>query len=173
MKNSLAVIAGLALLGSIAQSYATDNASIYLNNYGTSAGAIKTDTGLLPTDAWIEVLAGPVGGVQAVLGAKFNPLEPGFFDNQTVVIPGVAAGADASFTVRAWTGTASFGDALVKGSTTFTQKTGSWNDAATPPAPLTGPDLAMPSFTVTAVPEPSTIVLGALGAAALLIRRRK
>lgn len=40
---------------------------------------------------------------------------------------------------------------------------------------FTGPDAPVANFgaTVTAVPEPSTIALGLLGAAALLIRRRK
>jgi len=41
-------------------------------------------------------------------------------------------------------------------------------------APATPPDLVgLTSFNITIVPEPSTIALGVLGAAALLLRRRK
>jgi len=180
MKKTLAVIAGLALAG-VAQSFAANQATVALNNYAggvinyqaTAGGA----TTLLPADAWVEVLGGATGST-ASLGV-FHPSEPGYFDNGVVLVPGATAGQSASFEVRAWTGATTYAAATVKGSTgAFSSATGSWDDAATPPPVKQGPDLAVPTFTVAAgstpvVPEPSTIALGVLGAAALLARRRK
>lgn len=184
MKKTLGVIAGLALMG-VAQSYAANQATIAANNYGAAAGVINYEATagtktLLPADAWIEVLGGAAGSVNS-LGAAFHPSEPGYFDNGVLLVPGVAAGATASFEVRAWSGATAYDAATLKGSASFTQATGTWDDGVggtNPPGPKSGPDLAVPSFTVGAagtpvIPEPSTIALGVLGAAALLIRRRK
>lgn len=177
MKKTLAVIAGLALAG-VAQSFAANQATVALNNYAGGVINYQTTVGgassSLPLDAWVEVLGGPVGGVMASLGT-FHPSEPGYFDNGVVLVPGATAGSPASFEVRAWTGAATYAAAALTGTSgTFSSATGSWDDAATPPPVRQGPDLAMPTFTVAPViPEPSTIALGILGAAALLIRRRK
>lgn len=176
MKKSLAVIAGLALAG-VAQSFAATQATVALNNYAGGVinyKATPTSTEVaLPADAWVEVMGGGTGGAMTSLGT-FHPSEPGYFDNGVVLVPGATAGTPASFEVRAWTGAATYDAAAVKNSVSFSSATGSWDDAATPPPVKQGPDLAMPTFTVgAAIPEPSTIALGILGAAALLIRRRK
>lgn len=83
-----------------------------------------------------------------------------------VTITGLAAGAQGTFFFRAWeTAAGSFDAAGVKGeSAKITITTGG---GLNPPANLTG----LAGFTM--VPEPSTIALGVLGAAALLLRRRK
>jgi hypothetical protein len=168
MKNSLAIIAGLALMGAAANADVAFNA----NNYGTG-NAI----GGLTAAGWVEILYTPTGGVATSLGV-FQPTEPGFFDNGGMSIPG-ATGTSASLTVQAWNGAATYAAATDanKGSVTFTQSVAAWDPAAQPPAPKSGPDLSMPAFTLGSggpiVPEPSTIALGMLGAAALLIRRRK
>jgi hypothetical protein len=168
MKNSLAVIAGLALMGAAANADVAFNA----NNYTANAAI----TGLTAS-GWVEILYnGGIGGNAQSLGV-FAPTEPGFFDNGGMSIPG-ATGTSASLTVQAWVGATTFAAATTKGSVTFNQAVASWDPNAQPPAPKSGPDLTMPAFTLgegttPVIPEPSTIALGMLGAAALLIRRRK
>lgn len=87
---------------------------------------------------------------------------------------GVAAGANATLTVKAWeaSGGATYAAALAAGKKTgssdpVTVATGGAGSPPSLPAALTG----LKSFSL--VPEPSTIALGALGAAVLLFRRRK
>jgi hypothetical protein len=89
-----------------------------------------------------------------------------------VTVPGVAAGAQASIVLRAWVGApgSSYDTAAIKGqSSPITIALGGQPavGAPIPDAVLTG----LQGFTM--VPEPSTMALGLLGAAALLYRRRK
>jgi len=96
---------------------------------------------------------------------------------QVVDVPGVTPGTSAQFVLRAWVGGSSYGDpanTLAGQSDPFTVS----NLGGTPPGglPITPPSLnGLQSFTLNAVsgPEPSTIALAALGAAAFFIRRRK
>lgn len=87
---------------------------------------------------------------------------------------GAAPGANATLTVKAWeaSGGATYAAALAAGKKTgssdaITVATGGVGAPPSLPAVLTG----LKSFNL--VPEPSTIALGALGAAVLLFRRRK
>ena len=85
-----------------------------------------------------------------------------------VTVPGVAANTQATIVLRAWEG-ASFDTAVVKGESaplTLTLGGTPAVGAPLPPAFLSG----LQGFTL--VPEPSTLALGLLGAAALLYRRR-
>jgi hypothetical protein len=84
----------------------------------------------------------------------------------TVDVPGHAPGETLSFILRAFNG-ATYDASTSKGqSLPFSIAIGG---GLNPPAPLTG----LTGFTVNAVPEPSVIALGVLGAAALALRRRK
>jgi hypothetical protein len=96
----------------------------------------------------------------------------------TVEVPNVAAGTSGTIVrVRAWQG-ASWDAATERGESTDITL---GPLGGTPPGglpPVTPPDLGglngangLQSFAI--VPEPSTIALGVLGAAALLLRRRK
>jgi hypothetical protein len=93
-----------------------------------------------------------------------------YWINQDVIVPGVASGATATFVVRAWkTSAGSYDNAALAGrgeSAAFQVAVGG---GQLPPANLT----TLQGFSVTAVPEPATIALGVLGAAALVLRRRK
>lgn len=108
-------------------------------------------------------------------GARAGRFNIGAFE-----VAGTAPGASAKLTVRAWDSTtgATYADATVKGASAEfnTSPLGG-------PNPAGGPDILLPkldglqSFSLsgggTVIPEPSTIALAALGAAALVCRRRK
>jgi len=93
----------------------------------------------------------------------------------TVDVPGTTPGGSATFVLKAWVGGASYDAATsTRGqSAQFTVANLGGTPASGPP--ITPPSLnGLQSFALTpVVPEPSTIALGVLGAAALLIRRRK
>jgi hypothetical protein len=132
-------------------------------------------------------LPGAIAQLVLVTGAAgsetFTPLTPTtpfrtgnaaafFTEIRPFTVTGVQAGESARFVVRAWQGGTGYADATYKGqSQIFTV------DAlgGTPPGgglPVATPTLDnLSAFTL--VPEPSTIALGVLGAAALLFRRRK
>ena len=93
-------------------------------------------------------------------------------------INGILPGQSATVRMRAWETAAGSYEAAV--GTTFLS--GESNDVTIPQlggtpaggAPIPTPSLnGLQGFGLTAVPEPSTIALGVLGAAALLFRRRK
>jgi hypothetical protein len=101
--------------------------------------------------------------------AAFYVIQPA----TAVTVPGIAAGGQATIVLRAWEG-ASFDAARTGGglwgeSSPITISLGGTpaTGAPLPDAPLAG----LQGFTL--VPEPSTMALGLLGAAALLYRRRK
>lgn len=95
-----------------------------------------------------------------------------------VTVPGVPVGGTARIQMRAWDATFGTYGAAVAGqgkagfSASFDVAALGGQGPSGPPA--TAPNLAgLQSFSLTQVPEPSTIALGALGVAALLLRRRK
>jgi hypothetical protein len=103
------------------------------------------------------------GSTTAALAQYVNPI--------TVEIPGVGTGGTATLKIKAWqTSLGTYETAqLARGeSAVFT--TTPLGGGPTPPGDLPS---SLQGFTVNVIPEPSTIALGALGAAALLLRRRK
>jgi len=88
----------------------------------------------------------------------------------TRILPGVVAGANAFAQVRAWdiSSGATYDVASIRGESAILNiPTGGAGSPPGLPANLTG----LQSFSL--VPEPSTIALAALGAAFLILRRRK
>jgi hypothetical protein len=87
-----------------------------------------------------------------------------------ISVPGVAAGQTANIQLRAWVGADSYETALQRGESNIIPVSLGGVPAVGAPIPdavLTG----LQGFII--VPEPSTMALGVLGAAALLFRRRK
>jgi hypothetical protein len=128
-------------------------------------------------------LVGAGGTLTAIPGTttfRETPAAATFFVNPTSVsVPGVAAGTAATVRMRAWATSAGSYDAAIAGA----GLAGESNDVTisqlggTPAgggAPIPDPGLSgLQGFTINIVPEPSTMALGLLGAAALLYRRRK
>jgi hypothetical protein len=132
----------------------TANAQLFL--VGGSAGA-QTFTAI--PSSLTTFRASPAGAAQGYI----NPIG-------NVVVDGLAGGASATVVMRAWEGTSGYDASLVKGqSAPITLTLGGAGSPPSVPANLVG----LASFSMVAIPEPSTMALGLLGAAALLYRRRK
>lgn len=127
----------------------------------------------------VQLYAGPSGTAEAALTPVGDALPfragagAGYINVTGVdpnrVIPGVAAGAQATIQLRAWdvASGASWDVALIRGeSNIFAVTTGGGLDL---PANLVG----LQSFNLAIVPEPSTIALGLVGFAALMFRFRR
>jgi len=104
--------------------------------------------------------------------------------NPFTITPSVP-NSQVAFAFAAWsisTGALTYQDALIAPQGYYTQTPsfgqnytlGGFGTPASLPADTFGPGAGqLPGLTLVPVPEPSTIVLGLLGAAALLLRRRK
>jgi hypothetical protein len=94
----------------------------------------------------------------------------GYVNAVDVTVPGVAAGSQATLVMRAYNGSDYASSALKGQSAAITIALGG---GTLPPANLAGLQGFSISGSAVVIPEPSTIALGVLGAALLLIRRRK
>lgn len=171
MKTILSFTAGLMGLWS---SNTWSAATISLNNYDSGNPIFLFSDTLLPAKgSYVQLISMGGGPVVPASGeSSIIPLtEDGFFFGGVGVVFGVADYSTAEFTLRAWTAGNTFDDAMYKGSISWSQQTGGWNPNAVPPAPPMGPSLANPVFIM--LPEPSTIALGVIGGAAMLLPRRK
>lgn len=182
MKKSIAILASLVVVGSALSSQAATVGVVNLSNYETMQAILGVGgTAVDAANTYVQ-LSYTVGGGAAALatttsGATQWTLDDGgYFDMGTGVLSTGAASASVTFTLEAWTGATTFAAATTKGTLSWTQTTGSWNQDAQPPQTPPSVTLAMPgtlTLTTEVVPEPSTIALGLIGAGALLIRRRK
>jgi hypothetical protein len=191
MKKALSILAALAFAGSAyAQGTITlSNADLPAPGGGTYNAVINLDpvtlgggfpgaaysVGLFLADSTTP-LPGSVSsffngtGAQAEFNWIINP-------NPEVSVTGSAAGSSPSLFVGAWrTADGTFANAVATGasgrSAAFTaQPLGGPNPAGGPPFPT--PPTTFQGFTITLVPEPTTMALGMLGLGALALRRRK
>lgn len=163
-------LALLAALSVVSVSVMAD-ATIGIENYTANTPIFELTAGTAPTtDVFCQLL----GNGSVVSSFTVAKADAGFFDNGVGVVAGAADNSTVNFTFRAWTVGAAYPGTGLAGEVSWSQATGSWNPAAVPPTPAMGPAVALPSSVVLgAIPEPSTIALGMLGAAALLLRRRK
>jgi hypothetical protein len=136
---------------------------------GTAAASVSAQLFLVPAGGGALVPLSPATTFRTSAAASFfvNPVD--------VTVPGIAAGESATLIIRAWdTAAGSFEASLLQGESEALTITGLGGVNPTTGAIVPTPDLAgLQSFTLTLIPEPSTMALGILGAAALLYRRRK
>jgi len=137
-----------------------------------------TGLGFVGTAGSAQFYAGPAGALPAAL----TPVGPVYnFDTRagregyivagdTLTVAGVVGGGTATIQLRAWTGAATYDLATGnRGSSATIQLV--LGNAGSPPS-LPSDPTGLQGFTTT-IPEPATIALAGLGAAALLFRRRK
>jgi len=133
-------------------------------NYNTLAGYLAANTG------WTA------GKITPIL-----PIAAGQFNGGTVTLTGIAAGANASYAVLGWNGASTTLDAAIGAgafigeSTPLATATGGAGD---PPSTAIALNSTFQGMTlvptgVGPIPEPSTFALAGLGAAAMLILRRR
>jgi hypothetical protein len=185
MKKLLIALAAVVIATVASYGQGAVGQVVFANKVGTAVDAPVTVLnsnplqGPGPTYVAQLYLANADGSAGAALGtpATFRAAGTGaaaiadrYWVNQTVDVTGHAPGDAVSFLVRAWASSAGSYDAAQQAgrgqSNPFTVTIGG---GTLPPANLT----TLQAFTVTAVPEPSVIALGVLGAAALALRRRK
>lgn len=180
MKKLLAVLTVLAVVSVSSKAFAApaDGGTVNLTNYDSNNPIFfgTTATRLPTAGALVQVLGGPQGGAIQVLANgtglnMFTLTEPGFFDGGFGAVPGTAENGQASLQVRAWVNGTSFATATGGTGATAVYNNALGSNPALPNLPVPAAN-TMPSFTVL-IPEPSTVILGLLGAGALLFRRRK
>ena len=93
----------------------------------------------------------------------------GYINPVDVSIPGIAGGSKSTMVMRVYNGATYETSTIIGTSNPITITLGGAGSPPGPGAEMTG----LTGFTLTLVPEPSTIALGILGVAALLFRRRK
>jgi len=133
------------------------------------------------TDFTAQLYGGPAGSAEGALVA-LTPTTNFRTGNAAgyvvpagaVTVPGVAEGSPAALQLRVWAsggqfaGGGTFDTSLAAGKSAIITSPNLGGTLTTPPNLI-----GLTAFTVQVVPEPTTIALGLLGAAALLIRRRK
>lgn len=180
-KIATLVVSLLAAVGTYAQG------TVNFANAGAGFNApVHLDTlagTLVGTGYMAQLVLDTGGGSFTAVGSAANFIgaaAPGYFNGGVVTVAQVAPGANGTFAAFAWdssTGVTTYAAALAAWQTglihggysgSVTIATGGAGTPPSAPAGLTG----LQPWAVT-VPEPSTIALGILGAAGLLLRRRK
>jgi len=191
MKKIITIVAGVLLVNLAAMAQGT----ISLANIGAGLNSpVRDSSGALIASGapvTVELLAGLSATSVQPFGTAITTttwLAGGYFGvgNPAQALPNFAAGSFPFFQLRAWNNTGgvnTYAGALAANQAYVAGPVfqlvaggglnGLGNPAASPPVPA--PALfGMPTgWTLNLVPEPSTLLLGALGAAALLFRRRK
>lgn len=149
-------------------------------NGSTSLVTIEGVSAASSAGAKIQLLWAPAGTTDINLFTAFGTLinvgspTPGRFAGGIQTIPTPQAGGTAAVVLRGFVG-ADYATASVRGSTAILTFAATGNPLTTPagsPAALTT-DGGFTGLNLTAVPEPTSMALAGLGAASLLIFRRR
>lgn len=170
--KKLAILAAAAMMtvGAYAQG-TVNNANFVSGVLDAPVFDVDGTTRLAGANYMAQLYAGPAGGSLAAIGSPVafkTGSGAGYFLGGAATIPTVAPGANADIKIVAFQGASEASAVATGSSSVFTVQTGGAGNPPGLPANLVG----LTSFSLQ-VPEPSTIALGILGAAALLLRRRK
>jgi hypothetical protein len=196
MKKLIAATIGtVGLLLAVGTSYGQGTLS--LNNYDSGMGLFdgpgRTSASASPAGTQVQVLAGPTAGsLVAVFNVSATPTSVftvtagdvngngantgSFFDFGYGKANNVAPSTVGFIQIIAWHGAASFAAAQTTAgawwgvSAVFSETFGTFPAAPNTPVPAA---LAIPGQIQLNAPEPATLALGGLGAAALLLFRRR
>jgi len=184
MKKTVAtILTAAALVGSAyAQGTVTfNNSATSLVNKWTSM-TDPTPVVMPVGGGHVELLWAATGTTDVTLFSSVSITDfhtaPGRFSGGAVTVPTAVAGGGAAFVIRGWTGS-SLTWAGINGATDMQGYSSIFSLAATgnpTTVPAGTPVAITPAFTgltVGVVPEPSSMVLAGLGAASLLMFRRR
>jgi len=171
MKKVLALMAAATVISGSAFADGAVNLTTWDSGkpiYYLTSGTLAGGSGF-----YAQVLSGgvPIVSTTPGVGNTFAIDTDGNFDAGFGMATGIAPSTSGELTLRVWKGTSTYDPTAPQAQVSWNQVIGDNPAAPTLPVPAS---LNIPSsLTIVAVPEPSTIALGMLGAAALLIRRRK
>jgi len=141
----------------------------------TYSGALLQGTGF-SAELWAANGAGQTEAALSLVPGSLTTFRTGVTlggtpSPLTLPVPGVPAGGTGTFQIRAWDNStgATYALATTKGKSALFDVSGLGDGILTLPADFAN----FRSFNLTGVPEPSTFVLAGLGAAALVIFRRR
>lgn len=177
MKKTLLTILAVGALAASSFAQGTINVA-----YSTGGNTVRIDgvAANSAANARVELLWAPQGTTElsafTPLGGLINVGTPiaGYFSGGTRTIQGIAPGAIVAVYVRGFTlaSGASYDVASVRGATPiFLFDTA--NPTAVPAEPASNLNAVFPGLNLTAIPEPSSMAIAGLGAASLLIFRRR
>src|SRR5688572_10663567 len=186
MRKLLAILlTTLVSISSFAQGSVIFNNRTQAGDRPVTYGAPAQGFGTLPgATAQLVLVTGAAGSETFTPLTPTSPFRTGnaaafFTDIRAFIVPGVQPGESARFAVRVWAGAASYEDArITPGSLSGQSLIFTVNALGGTPAggglPIATPTLdALSPMHFPVVPEPSTIALGFMGAAALLFRRKR
>jgi hypothetical protein len=149
------------------------------SSFGALAGS-GVRNGVADGASFVAQLFQVDGAALTPIGATANfrvatTSSPGTWSGGTRTLAGVTQGAELNLQVRAWDAAfASYDAALAAGKGAGQSAVFTFKDAlSSPPGAADNFMVNFQGFTISQVPEPSTIALGALGVAGLLFFRRK
>ncbi|EEF57597.1 PEP-CTERM sorting domain-containing protein [Pedosphaera parvula] len=187
-KLILSAVLGAGVLASAVSSYAQGTVNFNNTGFNITTNNLAGTSGVMSGSKaytfglYLAADAGSLSAVTTPVMLFSNAPIAGVISLSTVTLPsGFAAGSTYAFEVKGWSSTGGYGsyDAAFNGNPNgyfgiSSIGTVTLGGGATPAGVIWGNNAGqVQGFTLTPVPEPSTIALAGLGAASLLLFRRR